>query len=120
MEQQDTVILITIISAVVSLLGQFFQYIFAPKKHKSETDTDVAAILKNVTESYDKLFESLKYRIRTLEETAEKEAKGRLEATIENAKLAEEIKTITRKMERQKEEISTLKQQLNISKEQER
>lgn len=63
----NLVYIITIIVAILSLVGNSLQYLFPTRKTKRDSEFDMAKTLDSVTEAYDKLFNKLNERIIVLE-----------------------------------------------------
>ena len=108
----DQWIITTIAVALISLVGNLLQYIFYPKKSKSNAELEVAQTLRTITEAYDKLFMNLRLEIEGFEE----------ELRLQNA-VIDELRKIKdgleekadkqqRQLQAQNREIQRLKKQL--------
>lgn len=102
MDNTDKLVyLVTVIVALISLVGNSLQYFFPTRKTKRDTEFDMAKTLDSVTEAYDKLFNKLNERIIVLEAEVLKcsELRDRME---------ERIKEQDAELERLKQMLSTI------------
>jgi len=108
----DQWIITTIAVALISLVGNLLQYIFYPKKSKSNAELEVAQTLRTITEAYDKLFMNLRLEIEGFEEELRLQNAVIDELRKIKDSLEEKADKQQRQLQAQNREIQRLKKQL--------
>lgn len=104
----EIVILVTLLSGAISILSQLLQYIFPKRKTMGEDITDLSTALNNITNSYDKLLDSISKRLVELEKSLK-------EKTIRVTELEKEILLINARRKYCEERIIDLERRINGS-----
>jgi uncharacterized coiled-coil DUF342 family protein len=110
---------LTLTVALISLLGNFLQYVFPKARTTSEKSLDLAQTMNNVTDSYNVLLQNLREHISSLEEQVVKSNSviSELNETIDELYsvrniLEERVSTQQKQLDTQRLQIDRLQRKL--------
>lgn len=110
--EDNTGAVLTILVALLSLLGNVMQYFRSPKKPRTEEDVDLAQSINNITEAYDNLFNNMREHILSLETEIEERNKIIDELTQVKDVLRNKVEHQQRQLDKQERQITQLKKKV--------